>query len=227
MDTQQHTTKAPTESVILLHGLARTRFAMRKIATALSDEFHIVNQGYPSRSHPIETLADLAIAPALEACANASRVHFVTHSLGGILVRQYLSQHSVPQLGHVVMLGPPNKGSEIVEVFRRTPVLTQFFDLLNGPAGRQLGTNNQSRPRALGAVDFSLGVIAGNRSVDPVLSRLLPSQSDGKVTVESSRVEGMQDHIVLPVDHTFMMRDPKVITQIRSYLRHGRFDHHD
>ncbi|GHA18591.1 acetyltransferase [Arenicella chitinivorans] len=227
MDAQRLPTNVPSESVILLHGLGRTRFAMRKIAAELSNEFHVVNQGYPSRSHPIETLADLAIESALAACADASRVHFVTHSLGGILVRQYLSRHALPQLGHVVMLGPPNQGSEIVEAFRRTPILTQFFDLLNGPAGRQLGTSSDSRPRSLGAVDFSLGVIAGNRSVDPVLSRLLPSQSDGKVTVESSRVDGMQDHIVLPVDHTFMMRDPRVIKQIQTFLRQGRFKHHD
>lgn len=213
------------ECVVLLHGLARTKFAMGKLASELKANYHVINETYPSRSHTIEQLAKVAIEPALEHCQG--RVHFVTHSLGGILVRQYLSEHTIENLGHVVMLGPPNQGSEIVEAFQRSPALSLIFNTLNGPAGRQLGTQANSKPRSLGAVDFSLGVIAGNRRIDPFLSQLLPSESDGKVTVASSMVDGMSDHLVLPVDHTFMMRDKRVITQVKAFLNKGKFEHGD
>jgi len=218
---------ADNECVILLHGLARTKFAMRKLEMDLKSGYHVINNTYPSRSHTIEQLAKLAIEPALERCKDCSKVHFVTHSLGGILVRQYIDQHDISNLGHVVMLGPPNQGSEIVETFQKSPVLSLVFNTLNGPAGRQLGTQQDSKPKSLGKVTFSLGVIAGNRRIDPFLSILLPSESDGKVTVKSSMVEGMTDHLVLPVDHTFMMRDNTVIRQVKEFLQNGVFARDD
>ncbi|WP_113953424.1 esterase/lipase family protein [Arenicella xantha] len=215
------------ERVVLLHGLLRTRSAMSRLATELQADYEVVNQTYPSRRHNIETLATLAIENGLANRQAGQKVHFVTHSLGGILVRQYLSQHQIEDLGHVVMIGPPNQGSEIVEAFQQNPMLAMLFNSLNGPAGKQLGSHPNSKPNTLGAVDFSLGVIAGNRRLDPILSNLLPTESDGKVTVKSSMVDGMQDHIVLPVDHTFMMRDKRVIRQVKYFLEKGCFLHND
>lgn len=216
-------TAGPAECVIVLHGLARSSLAMRPVAKDLSKNYSVVNQGYPSRKYPIEELAKMAIEPALEQCADAPKIHFVTHSMGGILVRQYLAKNTIKELGHVVMLGPPNQGSELVDYFQRSAVSRWLFNAGNGPAGSQLGTDSNSLPKQLGAVNFSLGVIAGNTSYNPLFSRVLGGDDDGKVSVEHSKVEGMNDHIVLPTSHTFMMRNKQVITQVRHFLKNGVF----
>jgi len=216
-------TAAPNECVIVLHGLARTAFSMRKIVKVLKPNYKVINNTYPSRKKSIEELAELAIAPAIKECELSTKIHFVTHSLGGILVRQYLSQHEVKNLGNVVMLGPPNNGSEIVDRFKSSEISKWFFTKVNGPAGEQLGTGNEHVPAALGAVNFNLGVIAGNVSYSPVFSKAIDGEDDGKVSVESSKIAGMKDHIVLPVSHTFMMDNAEVIEQVKAFLKDGVF----
>ena len=210
-----------SECVVLLHGLARSDDAMKKLARYFTKEgYTVVNQGYPSRKATVQKLAAEAIPEAISDCANPTTIHFVTHSMGGILVRQYLSQHSIPKLGRTVMLGPPNKGSQVVDKMSGWP----GYSLLNGPAGKQLGTQNNCLPCELGEANFELGVIAGNRSINLILSQLLPGQDDGKVTVENTKLEGMADHIVLPVTHTFMMHNRGVIEQASYFLKNGRFN---
>lgn len=210
--------------VILLHGLARTNESMLPMAERLHAlHYRVVNVDYPSRQFPIATLTELAIPPALASCREhpIDSIHFVTHSLGGILVRQYLSEHSIPELKHVVMLAPPNKGSEVVDHLKDLPP----FEWLNGPAGEELGTDVGSLPNKLGPVNFDVGVIAGTRSVNLLLSLYLPNPDDGKVSVESTKIEGMHDFITLPVSHPFIMKDEAVIDQIIYYLHHGHFFH--
>lgn len=208
--------------VILLHGLARTSDSMDVLEKALLKEgFSTVNDGYPSREHPVELLADIAINPAIKKCPTGANISFVTHSLGGILVRQYLSRHKVENLSRVVMLGPPNKGSEVVDKLRRVP----GFHFINGDAGMQLGTGAFSVPNTLGAADFDVGIIAGTRSINWILSALIPGIDDGKVSIESTKLVGMSDHIEMPVTHPFMMKNEKVISQVVNYLRSGSFEH--
>lgn len=208
------------ECVILLHGLNRSDSSMRKLARYLEDEsFHVVNIDYPSRKFPIEELAPRTIRPALEKCPGQLKVNFVTHSLGGILVRQYLNQNDIAMMHRVVMLGPPNNGSEVVDVFREWP----GFHLINGDAGLQLGTGKHSVPKALGPASFELGIIAGTSSINFVFSYIVPGEDDGTVSVESTKLSGMSDHITLPVTHFFMMYDDQVIDQVAHYLKHGYF----
>jgi len=215
-----------SDCVILLHGLARTARSMKKLQTRLQDAgYRTANIDYPSRLYEIPALAKLAINAGLDECRQSGqgRINFVTHSLGGILVRQYLLNESLPELRRVVMLGPPNQGSEVVDSLRNMPGFAQ----LNGPAGLQLGTGADDVPRTLGAVDFDLGVIAGTRTINLILSLYLPNPDDGKVSVASAKVDGMCDFITLPVSHALIMRDEAVMDQVQYYLSAGRFSHRE
>ncbi|NNK56978.1 MAG: alpha/beta hydrolase [Desulfofustis sp.] len=208
------------ECVVLLHGLARSDGSMEKMADRLKETgFVVINHDYPSTKYPIEELSRKVIPEAAGECPEKSKIHFVTHSLGGILVRYYLEYHELDNLGRVVMLGPPNKGSQVVDAMAEMP----GFELLNGPAGLQLGTEPSSLPNRLGAADFEVGIIAGTRSINLILSQLLPNPDDGKVSVESTKLVGMSDHVTVPVSHPFLMNDDKVIRQTIHFLRYGQF----
>ena len=161
------------DCVVLLHGLARTARSMRTMARGLRRAgFMVENVDYPSRKHDVGVLADIAVGTGFDLCRKHSPQppHFVTHSLGGILVRYYMRQHPDATIGRVVMLGPPNGGSEVVDRLKNVP----GFGIINGKVGRRLGTFAKDLPTALGPVDFDLGVIAGSRSYNLFLSRLLP-----------------------------------------------------
>jgi pimeloyl-ACP methyl ester carboxylesterase len=183
----------------------------------------VTNLDYPSRSATIEELSEAVVGKALADCrqSGATRIHFVTHSMGGILVRSYFARHSACDLGRVVMVGPPNQGSELVDRLGSCPI----FSLINGPAGRELGTSANSLPNRLGTPKYYVGVIAGNRSINWINSLLIPGPDDGKVSVERTKLSSMADHIVVPTTHPFMVRNREVIRQTIEFLRSGKFDH--
>ncbi|MDA0281350.1 MAG: alpha/beta hydrolase [Proteobacteria bacterium] len=210
------------ECVVLLHGLGRLSNSMSELETKLAPAgYSVANIKYPSRSHPIDELAVDAIGRGLTQCRSkgSGEIHFITHSLGGILLRYYLSQNTIPELGRVVMLGPPNQGSEIVDGLLPLP----GFGFIGGPAGVALGTGEGSIIDSLGPVEFDLGVIAGSTNINPLEFLFIAGPSDSIVSIESTKVRGMNAHMVLPVTHTFMMRNNEVIEQAIHYLKTGSF----
>lgn len=214
----------PRDCVIVLHGLGRTAYSMGAIADALTAAGYCVwNESYPSREADIDWLAATTINAGLAFCEarETGRIHFVTHSLGGILVRQYLQDNRIDGLGRIVMLSPPNRGSEIADLLRDN----LLFRFATGPAGQELGTGQGSLPRQLAPIPGEIGIITGDSSLDPWFSPLIPGDDDGKVSVARARLAEMQDFLIVASSHTFIMRDADVIAQVLHFLRTGQFRH--
>jgi len=212
---------AEAETVVLVHGLGRTPASMAILQARLAGAgYRIVNFGYPSRSESIEALTD-SLGQAVRDCcpASASTVHFVTHSMGGVLVRSYLAERKEPFEGRVVMLSPPSQGSEIVDAYADSP----FLRSLLGPSGVRLGTDSTGIASELGPIDFELGIITGDRSINPIGSWLIPGPDDGKVSVARARLEGAADFLVVHATHTFIMNRADVAEQVAHFLEYGEF----
>ena len=211
-----------SECIILIHGLARTSRCMNKAASLLTAYgYDVINVNYPSRKKKINELVTLYIRPAIKKCETKTyrQIHFLTHSMGGILLRYYLATHSIKNLGKAVMLAPPNQGSEVVDKIGHL----RLFYLLNGPAGRQLGTDKNSVPMQLGKLNFEAGIITGYRSINPLLSLLIPGKNDGKVAVERAKVKDMKDFLLVPSTHSFIMQRSKVIYQALYFIQQSVF----
>ena len=210
------------ECVIVLHGLGRTEASMGKIEKTLVNNGYLVwNEAYPSREAEIEILAANHLPPGIRQCEewNAGTIHFVAHSMGGILVRQYLQSNKIPGLGKIVMLAPPNQGSEVVDHMKES----SFFEEIMGPAGLQLSTQNSSKPNSLEPIPGTIGIIAGSVTSDPWFAWMFDGPNDGKVSVESTRLYEMADFLLVEHGHTFIMKSDDVIQQVLFFLKHGKF----
>ena len=226
---------AAADCVVLIHGLNRSDLSFVVMQKILQRHgYEVVVQSYPSTEADLFVLAEQTLPRAFDAC-EADTVHIVAHSMGAILVRIWLAQDrlDVPvdqagltgpaaqdrrvRLGRVVMLAPPNQGSEVVDVFGDM----RFFSWLNGPASQQLGTDGVAP--VLPQARYPLGVIAGSRSVNPLFSAVILGRNNGAVSVAATAMKGMTDHITLPATHNFLMNNPLVLYQVLWFLREGAF----
>jgi pimeloyl-ACP methyl ester carboxylesterase len=210
---------AARETVVLLHGLGRTRAAMWPLAARIEKAgFDVVRIGYDSlRLAPEQILAE--VSPQIDACcANLPQpVHFVGHSLGGLMIRAYLAGHEVRSLGRVVLIATPNSGTPLVDAYGDA----WWMDLA-GPTAKSLGTGLDSFPNSLPKPDYPVGVIAGVREYR-LLEDLIPGEHDGLVPLESTRIDGMVDFITVDSNHAFLRYSQEVARQTIAFLRTGRF----
>ena len=219
------TASAPRGSVILLHGIWALPVMMAPMEWALRRRGHrTLNPLYHSRTHSLDRIV-AGLHPRFErfATANPGPIHFVTHSMGSLVLRAYVTRHRPSWIGRAVMLGPPNAGSPWVDLARGLRV----SGLCLGPSADLLDRRrNAVLETALGNIDFPVGVIAGTRSILPfVTSRLMREPNDGKVAVSATHLAGQSDHIVLPVGHAAMPHDRETTRQVMAFLEGGRFDH--
>jgi pimeloyl-ACP methyl ester carboxylesterase len=211
--------------VIVLHGIGHSRWNMYWVERALrKDGFEVINITYPSLRHDLNTLTAFLQGrlEKLGVWSRTGKIHFVTHSMGGLLTRHYLDIYraSIPadRLGRIVMLAPPHGGSEIADFLRDFPPYKWSF----GPAGQELTTAaqrlNTARPY------YDLGIIAGTRKWPYFIANfIIPGEHDGRVSVERTKLDGMKDHLTLPATHSFISWKPEVHSHIKHFLRNGSF----
>lgn len=205
--------------VVLLHGLWRGWRAMQPLARALGNEgFSTLNLPYPSVRLPIARLVG-HIRTEVAKIARDQPVHFITHSLGGILVRSLLTGPVPWETGKIIMLAPPNHGSEIVDWLKKHPPLHQVL----GPAGRSLGSDGVARELAALPPEIQAAVIMGNRDSIPIFTRLLEPENDGIVSTGKGRIDGLRGFTVVNADHTFIQSHPEAIRLSLHFLKTGEW----
>lgn len=210
---------AKGDIVVTLHGLARSNLSLVVANLRLRRAgYEPIGIYYPSRSHSLEELASHVRAKLPD--NGDRRIHFLTHSMGGLVARGLLREHRPPNLGRVVMLAPPNQGSQLAAKLRDL----ELFRRIMGPAAQQLGAGREQVAELFGAIDFELGVITGDRPLR-AFSRLIRPPHDGRVSVEEAKIEGMTDFLVVPRGHAFIMNDAEVIRQAIRFFESGRFSH--
>ena len=216
-----------TEIVVLLHGILRSKYDMHFLNSLFEKNGYVtLNIMYPSREQNLEELSDFVHEniTSSEHYSEDITLNFVTHSMGGLITRYYIAKRKPENLGKVIMLGPPNTGSEFADWLSETKVLAPIFKTIFGPAGQQLTTKY---PHIDGDITYPLGVIAGNMSINPLAPWVLDGEHDGIVPVERTKIEGMADHIVIPATHSFMMFNPEVMEQALHFLQHSTFKHEE
>lgn len=200
--------QAGVTAVVLIHGLGRTSASMAPLATRLEGVgFDVHNWDYPSTQETIETHSDRLrqFLSNLDADPNVERIHVVTHSLGGIVIRHALTVERPTKMGRVVMLAPPNKGSASATFW--APIAGKIIKPLT-----ELSDDPESSVNQLGVpIGIDIGVIAAS--------------SDGKVAIADTHLPGETDHLVVPGFHTFIMARDDVFEQVVRFLAIGRFDH--
>jgi exo-beta-1,3-glucanase (GH17 family) len=207
-------------AVVMVHGLGYSSLSMEPLAFALGRRgWRTAPIDHPSKELSVDALVERVERAVADCCAEASALDFVTHSIGGILVRVLAERNGTARIGRVVMLGPPNGGSELVDFARGTGLAR----LALGPAGAALGTRPEDLPQTLGPVRFELGVIGGLRNLNPISRLLLRGPDDGRVAVERTKVAGMRDLRAFPVAHRGLLGSEEVAEAVHAFLATGAF----
>ena len=205
------------EKVVLLHGLWRSRHAMEPLARRLDAEgYCTLNLPYASSRQPLERITR-EIREQVRQFATDQPVHFVTHSLGGIIARILIAESPPWKQGRLVMMAPPNNGSEIIDWISRKPVLRTLI----GPAGRSLTTDGVPSQLPELPEDLEAIAIMGNRVTIPFFGRLLGAENDGIVSAERGKLHGLRGFSVVGADHTFIQIHPDAVRQTLAFLKSG------
>lgn len=204
-----------TETVVLVHGLWVRGWVMALLGLQLRRRgFHTIIFSYPSMRASLSQNA-LSLSRFVAGIA-APRIHFVGHSLGGLLALQMLVEYPEPRAGRVLLLGSPYHASYAASKLAR---IMPGRWLIGHSMGQWLSTKIPACPQ-----QHEIGSIAGCMSLG--IGKLLgglPHPNDGVVTVEETRLPAASDHVVLNVNHTGMLFSAGVARQVCAFLRQGHF----
>ncbi|MBT3754738.1 MAG: hypothetical protein HOG24_00510 [Candidatus Cloacimonetes bacterium] len=213
--------KQINESVILLHGLGDVKLSMLKLEIALKEEGYTTkNIGYSSNGETIESLAEKELSEIVERYKKIGfdKIHFVTHSMGGLIVRCYLQDHELPEGSRIVMLSPPNKGSEVADHFKES----KLYNLIVGDVGQELATDSNILSE-LKQIIPEIGIIAGDKSTNSYFSKIIPGEDDGRVAVDNTKLIEMKDFMIVHSTHLTIKYNDEVIRQTVFFLQNGKF----
>ena len=207
------------EVVVLLHGLGRNVTSMWLLASRLEDAGYYVHRvGYSSLDQkPDDILKDISLQINQCCQKHNQSVHFVGHSLGGLMVRAYLQNNKIDRLGKVVLLGTPNKGSEMADYFSNSCLI----DLV-GPTAKALGTDNNGFAQSLKLPYYPVGIIAGEMNCN-LNNPVIPGKDDGLVSIEATKVDGVTDFIIIKTGHSMMRYNSEVAEQTIEFIKYGQF----
>ncbi|MFT7088124.1 MAG: esterase/lipase [Rickettsiales bacterium] len=222
---QSQVLKSKGEYVVILHGIARSKSHMESLEKYLGKNgYDVINLDYPSTDYSLEKLTKILEKEISLRITEDKKVNFVGYSMGGFLVRIILGQQNYKNMGRVVQLATPNNGSEVSDFVKDWWIYKKLY----GPAGQQLTTNQKKISKLLDKkIDYELGIIAGKFTIDPVSSLIIPGDDDGKVSIESTKLAGMRDHIIVSASHTFFPSNEEVQKQTLNFLKHGKFERND
>lgn len=207
------------ESVVLVHGLGRRASSMALLSVRLEwAGYDVTTVSYESMSDPFSRQVDAIASAVQRCCPDAPKVHFVGHSLGGLVIRGYLAEDPPASLGRVVLLTPPNQGSIFVDWLSDMSLAEEVL----GPVGSALGTDSAGIPASLPPPDYEMGIIAGNRAVHPIGHPAIPGPDDGIISVEQTRIGGVPV-MVLPRSHAFIANSRHAADAVIRFLRTGTF----
>ena len=208
------------EWVVLVHGLLSGPRALLPIEKELvRNGYRVISFRYDSRNQSIKSASEmLGREIAHRIPAGAKRVHFVTHSLGTIIVRYHLAESTMKNQGRFVMIAPPNQGSS----WGRTLVKNvPFFNYILGVAGRDVQHSPASRLPGPPPCEF--GIIAGAMGNSYGLNPFIIGDNDGTIAVSETVLDGATDYLLVRGQHTLLLSRKDVIDNVVSFLGTGKF----
>jgi pimeloyl-ACP methyl ester carboxylesterase len=231
------------KAVIVLHGLFRSRSSMSSLCDFLAERggYEVFNMTYSSTREDIGEHAR-ALAHIVDHLDGIEELSLVGHSMGNIVIRHYLgdlkrqeaekdqgpedtepASPKRPAFHRFVMLAPPNHEAQVATTFGNN----FLYQTISGQAGQQLGRQWSEFEPMLATPDFEFAIIAGGKNNDKGYNPWLAGDNDGTISVESSKLAGARDFIVLPVLHTFIMNDSKAQEMTLEFLQKGFFTSED
>ncbi len=235
--TQNNNKLLPTlptsqQCIIVIHGITAGTEHVAQIETALNDNgYYVANIGWETGGK-LEPISDNVFTEGLQLCRSikeVKRIHLIGHSTGGIIIRYHLANNTIPELGYVVMIGTPNKGSRLANLAKFT-MNEEKHNAIYGETIRYLYAGDDAFHSTLpDASGYYLGVIAGtghDSLKDRVYALVEPGIDDGRVSLTSAMIEGMNDFIIFPHQHNRLTEQDDVHQQIIAFLQSGNFLHH-
>jgi pimeloyl-ACP methyl ester carboxylesterase len=240
------------KAVVVLHGLFRSRAAMDSLCRYVEKKggYQVFNVEYPSTQRDIGEIAK-SLRHIIDHLDGIEEINFVGHSMGNIVIRHYFGDLergngvrpgsgisgpnqrppqtdyplipqaglTPPRFGRFVMLGPPNQGARLAQVLASNALFRQIA----GEAGQELGVDWPRLEKRLATPAFEFGIVAGGRNGPKGYNPMLLSDNDGVVGVETAKLDGARDFVVVPVLHSFLPDDARVQQYTLHFLQHGRF----